>query len=227
MKRSRYDKVPSVPVPGGFELRKGWEAVGHRLKTQLSEHGRAVLVVDTYPGVNDAELLGELEARLKPALIIRTVELKKPEPELLRSFERNLTDDRIFGFMSGHELAEFFAADRLASARSLVENTRRGLVLVYGVGADLVARGDLLVYADMARWELQLRYRRGLGNWGAGNGGEDFFRKYKRSFFVEWCAADRHKFGLFERFDFFLDTHIAGSPKMIEGRAVREALRHT
>ncbi len=227
VRKPNYDKFPVIPVPGQGQLIKGWPAICKALQARLGGRPRAVLVVDTYPGVNDAELLGELESRLRPVLTVRTLDLKKPEPELMQLIARNLTDDRVFGVLSCHTLEEFFDPERLMAARRRVEAAERGLVLAYGVGAALVAGGDLLACADMARWEIQLRYRRGLGNWGADNGQEDFFRKYKRGFFVEWRAADRHKFGLFDRVDFFLDTHTPGAPKLVEGQAVREALRHT
>jgi mannose-6-phosphate isomerase class I len=226
VRQSNYDRFPFVAAPGNMKVRTGWPAICRALTEHLAGRPRAVLVVDTYPGVDDVELLGELESGLRPALTLRTVELKRPEPELLERISRNLTDDRIFGVLSGRKLEEFFDAERLASARAQVERARGGLVVIYGVGADLVTRGDALVYADLARAEIQLRYRRGLGNWGADNGGEDFFRKYKRGYFVEWRAADRHKFGLFDRVDFFLDTHLPGTPKLAEGRGIREALRH-
>jgi mannose-6-phosphate isomerase class I len=225
-RKSNYDKFPLVPVPGSHILWKGWPAICQALSDRLgSRPGR--LVVDTYPGVNDEELLGELEARLRPVLTIRTIELKKPEPQWLALFAANLSDDRIFGVMSAHELTEFFDPGRLSAARNSVERAEQGLVLIYGVGAALVARGDVVVYADMARWEIQQRFRRGLGNWGADNGSEDFFRKYKRGFFVEWRAVDQHKSDLFDHVDFFLDTHTPAAPKLVEGSALREALQHT
>lgn len=224
---SSYDKHPFVAVPGNARVSKGWGPVCEQLQERLRERRRAVLTVDTYPGVDDSEVLGELEARLRPSLTIRTLDLKKPEPELLKLIGGNLTDDRIFGVLSCHEFEEFFDVQRLASAQREVAEFSEGLALIYGVGAERVAPGDLLVYADLARWEIQLRYRRGQGNWGAENGKEDFLRKYKRGFFVEWRAADRHKFDLFERVDFFLDTHQRGEPKLVEGFALRDGLRHT
>src|ERR1035437_3078721 len=100
MKKSIYDKFPFVAAPGDFEVLKSWPAIGQALNERLSGRPRAVLVVDTYSGVNDAELLGELESRLRPALTIRTVDLKKSEPELMKLIGGNLTDDRIFGVLS-------------------------------------------------------------------------------------------------------------------------------
>jgi len=227
VRASNYDKAPVVRVPGNFRILKGWPGICRSLSERLQGLPRAVLVVDTYPGVDDTELLGQLEAHVRPSLTIRTLDLKRPEPELMALIGANLTDDRIFGVLSSHTLERFLDSDQLSSARRRVEARAEGLTLIYGVGADLVSHGDLLVYADMARWEIQRRYRRGAGNWGADNGTEDFFRKYKRGYFVEWRAADRHKFELFDRVDFFLDTHAPDAPQLIGSDAVREGLRHT
>ena len=70
--------------------------------------------------------------------------------------------------------------------------------MLIGWGAALVPiRRSTLVLADLARWEIQQRQRRGAPNWRCDNGGEDVLRKYKRGFFVEWRVADRHKRELF------------------------------
>lgn len=83
----------------------------------------------------------------------------------------------------------------------------------------------------MARWEIQLRQRAGATNWRAENPDEDRLRKYKRGFFVEWRAADRHKRTLFDRVDFVFDANALGSaepsarePGMITGEAFRRAI---
>ena len=227
MTATAYDKFPVIPVPGSHPAWSGWPAIFRVLESRLRTAGtaRRVLVIDAYPGVDAAAVQREAAAALRPVLVIDTLALKKPEADLLPQLAPYLTDDRIFGVLSPLALADFFDAGKLAAAQRRLAAVREGLVLVVGVGASLVDRGDLLVYADLARWEIQQRYRRGEGNWGADNGGEDFFRKYKRGYFVEWRAADRHKFEIFDRNDLFLDTTIA-APKLVEGEAVRAGLRH-
>lgn len=227
-KSSNYDKYPAVPVPGNAESCVcGYTGIVQRLRKRLGEAADLpkVLVVDTYPGVDDSEVLPALIAGLEPARVLNTINLKKAEPELRGLIDRNLTNDRIFGVLSCHQLAEFIDEARLREARRIASEWRSGLLLVYGVGASLVCRGDVLIYADMARWEIQRRFRKGMGNWGAGNGGEDFFRKYKRGFFVEWRVADRHKFSIFDQIDFLLDTNTHGEPKLLAARTLHEGLR--
>ncbi len=225
MRKPNYERFPAVPLPEAApRLRAGWADIVSELRHGLAASS-AVLTVDTYPGVDDGEVLKALKEGLRPARIIQTLDLRRSEADVLRMLERNLTDDRIFGVLSCHELAEFFDPGKLAAARAEVHRRSPGLTLVYGVGAALVSPGDRLVLADLARWEIQLRYRRGLGNWGAGNGAEDFFRKYKRAFFVEWRAADRHKYAIFDRLDYFLDTHVAGQPKLLPAEVIHQGLR--
>lgn len=65
-----------------------------------------------------------------------------------------------------------------------------GLIVIYGPGATLVHPGDVLVYADLPRWEIQQRMRRGeTGNWGADNQQEDMLRRYKRAFLSNGASS--------------------------------------
>jgi len=96
-----------------------------------------------------------------------------------------------------------------------------------GCAARLIHLGDVLVYADLARWEAQLRFRRNqTGNLGAENLTQAASLKYKRAFFVDWRVADRWKRPLIARWDFVLDTNIPAEPKLAEGAAVRRGLHH-
>jgi mannose-6-phosphate isomerase class I len=102
-------------------------------------------------------------------------------------------------------------------------------VLVIGTGATLVSPPEAtLIYADMARWEIQLRWRREeMGNLGLNNAQEDFSLKYKCGFFAEWRAADRLKRQLLPDIDFLLDTNLPQLPKLIGGDPFRRALAQT
>ena len=82
------------------------------------------------------------------------------------------------------------------------------------------------IYADLARWEIQQRQRaHRAGNLGMNNAQASPAALYKRAFFLDWRAADRHKLQLFNRIDFLLDTNRENAPRMIGGELFREALR--
>jgi mannose-6-phosphate isomerase class I len=109
--------------------------------------------------------------------------------------------------------------------REQVEAVPEGTIIIIGFGASLVTAGDLLVYADLSRWEIQLRYRsKEFGNWLADNEDEDMLRKYKRGYFYEWRMADRLKRSLFQRIDYYLDTNAKNDPKLVLWEAVLEGM---
>ncbi|WP_263366500.1 class I mannose-6-phosphate isomerase [Edaphobacter bradus] len=141
----------------------------------------------------------------------------------------HLGDDRVFGRMNGLTIEDWFDPKELIRMREdVIAAAKRGTVFVIGSGAALLApECDALVYADMARWEIQLRYRRfEMGNLGCDNKEASFAEKYKCGFFAEWRAADRLKKHLLPVVDFLLDTNDARAPKMICGDTFRKALAH-
>jgi mannose-6-phosphate isomerase class I len=85
---------------------------------------------------------------------------------------------------------------------------------------------ELLILADLARWEIQRRQRANqIGSFPCGDLHESAALKYKRAYFVDWRVADRIKRPLFDRIDYLLDTNDPGAPKMCTGEAFRAGLR--
>ncbi|MEI9483311.1 class I mannose-6-phosphate isomerase [Enterobacter cancerogenus] len=223
-----YNKHPEVSVRG-FDAHawRGWNDIITALNTRVLTSRKTVLVIDCYPGVRLEELERNVLARFGNAVRINVETARRDEQTLSEMLARNLTDDRVFGVLSCHQLTEFFDAEALTALQKQVAEAA-GLVIVYGSGAALVHPGDVLVYADMPRWEIQQRMRAGeLGNWGVENLTEDMLRRYKRAFFVEWRVFDRHKTPLLKLCDFLLDTTQADAPAMVSGEALRAGLKQT
>lgn len=220
-RKSNYDKYPTTRIVGFDDCAtEGWEAVCARLRAS----GARVVTVDCYPGVYDEELLPALVDGLKPSLVVESKDMFYDGDELTRRMEWHLTDDRVRGVMYYGEMDYFIDENKRQQLQEKVEQTQ-GSVLVYGFGASRIARGSILVYADMARWEIQQRQRKGMPNFKQQNYDEDPLRKYKRSFFIEWRIADRHKRKLYQDMDFYLDTNCAGKPKMVTGEALLAGLK--
>ncbi|MBT9776723.1 mannose-6-phosphate isomerase [Clostridium sp. MCC353] len=220
--QSRYNRKPSSKVRG-YENTciSGYEAILSKLGETLTDD--SVLVVETYPGVYDREVIQELQ-KIKPAVFIDMESIFKPEEELNEQLKYHLTDDRVFGKMYFGDVYDLLDQKSLESARNALE-AEKGIKIIYGFGASLVKTGDILVYLDLSRWEIQLRYRKGMGNYHCSNYDEDLLKKYKRGYFIEWRIADKHKASIFDKIDFFVDTHVEGQPKMVDGGAVREGLK--
>ncbi|HTV76177.1 MAG TPA: hypothetical protein VMD57_04190, partial [Candidatus Baltobacteraceae bacterium] len=208
---------------------RGWEAIAARLQQTVAQRNQSktVLVVECYTGVDENQVLAKLKSRLKPALAVDAREALLP-PEKIDALVSPFLggNDPVFGFLSGLKLPEFFDTTRVARLRKKVAAAKKGLVLVVGCGASLISGGDILVYADLTRWEAQLRFRRNtISNLGAENYTLAASLQYKRAFFVDWRVCDRWKRPLIAKWDFVLDTNNPREPKLAGGEAVRRGLR--
>ncbi|MDR0891542.1 MAG: class I mannose-6-phosphate isomerase [Mediterranea sp.] len=213
MKKANYDKFPSTPLTG--KITQGWEPILTLLKEKAGT--KQVLAIDLYTGVYEEEVQ-EAFSKAYKGRVIDTRDLMKPEPAIRQLTERFMTDDVLFGYVTNLRLSDYFDPDKLAKARRELSETKES-VIVIGTGAALVAPQDdtLLVYADMARWEIQQRFRRHeVKALGIDNRTEAVSLQYKRGYFNDWRICDRHKESLFGRVDFWLDTHLPGQPKLID-----------
>jgi mannose-6-phosphate isomerase class I len=220
---STYDKYPTVPLSSSsVDCALGWESVLERIGGRRAR----LLCIECYPGVLVEEIERAFCAALQPSQVFRSTECFKCAEELDRILCPILTDDPVFGRMNGMEIQDFMDPGKLAHARIQVQKSE-GVTLVIGTGAYLLApQADLIVFADLARWEIQKRQRKNeIPNLGAGNQEERASLKYKRAFFVDWRAADRLKKRLFPDIDFLLDTNDRQNPKLISGEVLRRGLQ--
>ena len=227
---SNYDKYPVVPVSASrADCETGWQAIARRLKSSIPS-GRFVICVECYPGCFEKEIEKQLVDALKPQTVLRAEECYLPEAAIESLCARDLGDDPVFAFMGKYELHEFLDERKdegeLAKQRTRLAQAS-GLTLVIGTGATLVAeQWDLLIYCDMARWEIQQRQRADeVSNLGLQNSTERPQAKYKRAYFVDWRVADRLKKTLISRIDFLLDTNQRDLPKMITGAQHLQGLK--
>lgn len=223
---AKYNKHPEVKVQGyDSHAVAGYETIAKVIKKDLNEEAKNVVVVDCYPGVDIEEIVQGLE-NLKFDTVVYSNTCALQEEALTKAIDEYLTDDRVFGVLTTKNFKDVFITEKVEAARIQIEEAT-GNVLVIGVGAGLITTGDLYIYADLARWEIQLRYRNGMSNWNVTNSDAPVLTKYKRGFFVEWRMADRHKVNHFKEFDYVLDTNVANEPKLITAEAFFAGLKQT
>lgn len=212
MRKPNYDKYPSTKITG--MIAQGWDSIITILKEKMN--GKKVLAIDMYTGVYEEEVM-EAFKKVFSEKVINVRGLMKPEQEILAMTERFMTEDVLFGYVTNLKLQDYFDADKLAKAQQEVNESEES-ILIFGTGASLVAPQDaLIIYADMARWEIQQRFRRHeVMALGVDNRTEMVSLQYKRGYFNDWRVCDSYKDSLFSRIDYWIDTHIAGSPKMID-----------
>ena len=229
---SKYDKQPYVEVKGyGNEnVWNGYEDIVSEIKSRFKKltTERKVIAIDFYPGVRKDEIETGIVNRLESDLVVYTDEdIFEDIDTVEEKIKEVVTDDRVFGRISLHTLENFIDEKKLNKVKEEINNVT-GTVVVYGVGADLLVEPDIYIFADLARWEIQQRYRSGdIPNWKGRNFNEDPLRKLKRGYFFEWRVADRYKKRRFNKFDYILDTNLKNNPKMITGDSFRAGLKET
>lgn len=226
-RQSSYVTNPTIALPAGSHILQGAELWSRLAADAIKRRpSQPLLLIDSYPGVDLEELLNSAQNHLPgwQTMNFEAAAARSPE-SITEIIGRNLTADRVFGVMSHFDLDEFYDPEAIEQTNTLLQETATPTIVI-GWGAALItAPQAVLVLADLARWEIQRRQRRGASNWRANNGNEDLLKKYKRGYFVEWRTADRHKRSLFDGVDFVLDTNRgAADAALLDGASFRNAM---
>ena len=172
-----YDKHPETPVPAtAGQAWRGWPAVLAALRESIArvrnERDRVVVAVECATG-----LLPEVRASLAQGLgagawFNASDAWVDPAEWEARAAPYLGGADPLFGFLSPLTIDSLLDAGRVEHLASLI-TAAQGVVVAFGTGASRIARPDLLVWADMPRWEGQRRQRAGcVDNLGVRNVGE-------------------------------------------------------
>jgi len=229
-KPSQYNNLPFVEVKNNaYNLTLGWDKICNLIKSEVAKlaKNKTIIVVETYQGVLNEELISNLTTHLKPTKFIHSDSWFLSEQEIQQLVFPDVTDDRIFGRITKLRMADFFDQAKVEEIKQEIKSCTTGTILIYGYGSSLIfPESDLLIYADLPRWEIQLRMRQHLvDNLGVKNRQtQDWMLLYKQGYFVDWRVCDELKKTLFDRWDFVLDTTRANEPKFIEAKAILEGL---
>lgn len=225
-----FNKTPVLHVAefndGYF---RGWDKIFNIIRkvTDSDSSLKRIVTVDCNLGIFFDELLTVFSESLNPDLVITSNDFFLLPDEIERITGPDVTDDRVFGYLTRLNFSDLTDPERLCSCREKVRCMTKGLVLVFGYGASLVTEEpSVIVYADMPRWETELRMKAcKADNLGLNNRHEPFETKYKRGYFVDWRICDRHKKKLMNRWNFVLDTTNMQDPAMITTAAFSNSLR--
>lgn len=229
---SNYDKCPNVKISGYKAHRwTGWKDICVRINTKISSYNqeKIIIVVDCYQGVYHEDIQPIFQDNIHHTHFYASTDSFKSEEEIKEMVYPDVTDDRVFGYMTSLTIDKYFNPQKLDQIRNQVEHIKSGVIIIYGEGAaHLIEKWDLLIYADMARWEIQNRFRRNeISNLGIENRDTEFSLQYKQGYFVDWRICDRHKQNLMDRIDFFLDTNDREHPKLVTSEAIMRGLEET
>ncbi len=225
-----YDKYPVIAVTErSHECWCGWDAICAQINAgagrKHADKPQCVIAIECYTGLHEDEVHGELRRGLAAQHFVESQDAFKTPAQIDQIVAPYLGgDDPIFGFYTPLNFSDFLDPAKLSALRQRIAKLT-GTIVVYGPAALLCCEPDLIVYADMPRWEGQLRQRRDeVCNLGVQNHKLKGSLQYKRSFFVDWRVCDRLKQETLDRWDYLLDTTIPNDPKLISGTALRGAL---
>lgn len=223
-----FNKYPTVKIsPEQDNCLLGWESICNQIEIAISKIKQLQknIVVECYQGSNIEEINLTLTSYFSKYEIIASEDVMKSESEIRKMTQADVTDDRVFGIITKLRMNDFFDGDKIKYLKNELANSSR-VSIVVGIGASLlVDHPDLIIYADMARWEIQQRMRRNeVDNIGISDRMESIEKQYKRAYFVDWRVCDELKKGLLPHFDFLLDTNNPEAPKMATGDAIRSVL---
>ena len=215
MRKSNYDKQPSTHIEGSMTL--GWDNIISTLSQAWADE--PIWAIDLYPGTYEEDFMAAFAKTGRK--IINTRTLMRPEEEIRQLTERFMTDDVLFGYMSNIRLEEYFP------------NTKPEIKepsIVIGTAAAWLAPNAPVCYADMARWEIQQRFRRHeVKALGIDNHQDSPSVQYKRGYFNDWNIIDHYKDNLMQRsrIQFWIDSNQRNQPKMITDAQMRQGLQRT
>ncbi len=215
----QYDIYPGFDIgPGKISL--GYSALADALV------GQRRVMIDGFGGVFWQNLREQLEREfVQRGLRVTWFNLDhafRPPTEIESLVKPFLGgDDPLFGTRFTGSLADFFDAELL---RGIQPDPSADLSIVYGCGAALCDWEGLLVYVDVPKNEIQFRSRVGsVHNLGAAEA-DPPKTMYKRFYFVDWPALNRHKSGLVSRVDLVVDEQRPDEPAFMQGNDLRKAL---
>ena len=222
-----YNKNPTIKISSEHnKCILGWKAINDQIAAAVNnlKNKNSHIVVECYQGCDLAEIRKELSSYFNYASIIDSSDYMKPELVIRRMTQSDVTDHRVFGVITKLRMHDFFETAKIEHLKK--KQTKTNLTIYFGIGASLlVDNPDILIYADMARWEIQLRMRKNLvDNIGVNNRQESIEEQYKRAYFVDWRVCDELKKDLLTNLDFVLDTNTPSDPKLATGNAIRGAL---
>ena len=215
MRKSNYDKQPSTHIEGSMTL--GWDNIISTLCQAWADE--PIWAIDLYPGTYEEDFMAAFEKTGRK--IIDTRSLMRPEEEIRQLTERFMTDDVLFGYMSNIRLEEYFP-----NTKPEIEEPS----IVIGTAAAWLAPNAPVCYADMARWEIQQRFRRHeVKALGIDNHHDSPSVQYKRGYFNDWNIIDHYKDNLMQssRIQYWIDSNQRNQPKMITDAQMRQGLQRT
>ena len=205
----------------------GYTKVTNKIKQEIKkiDKKKRIVVFDCFFGVDTKSVKENIIDKLGADLVINVEDAKLSEEITAEKFKKFIVpDDRAYGVFAVGTMDEFFCEDKINELKNNIRKAK-GLVVVYGVAAGLLADGDLNIYCNVAYDKYAERLARGLDNWGAGNYNEEPLRKQKRMMFLEQPMMEKYKINKMTSADFICDFSDAETPVLLKNDDFKKIIR--
>jgi len=214
-----YQIFPSFEINNGT-IQQGFKTLAKEIATCKS------IVIDGYLGVYWDDFIYQLTKELKllgvNSISFATNAALKHSSEIDKMIAPFLGgDDPVFGKVFTGDISDFFDKEKINN----LKNDSDALSILYGPGAALFKKNNKLVYVDVPKNEIQYRSRSGaILNLGASKLLTPK-QQYKRMFFVDWIALNKHKASVLNDIDYIVDAQYFGDISWSNGTTLREGLK--
>jgi len=140
-KPSKYNRFPVVEVDNpNYKVEIGWDSIINRFNLAISEipGNKKVVVIETYQGVIHQEIISNIKKSLKFDHFILASDCMLPEEEIKKMVFPDVTNDRIFGFLTRLTMEAFFDPEKVTTIQTEINNIKEGTIVIYGSGASLL-----------------------------------------------------------------------------------------
>ena len=215
---SHYELKPKFEQKGKKIIAQNYKDILTKLSNDL------IVKIETYVGINPTLIKNELIKAGYDGEIVMTEDFVKLNSEEFRNvIFPNLTNDRVFGKLSTDDNFENYYD--IKKIEMFMENIDKNKQYIFiGICSYLFGENGSIVYADIPRWELQLKYRNKEKVFFLNSIEEDKLKNFKRGYFIEWRWADRIKQNIWNKINYFLDTTSSDYPKLAFGSDIRKSV---
>ena len=220
----------------------GYQALAGAVANRLAQLGhdkqmRHVVCFDLYHSPDMDVFLDQFRAAWEtgygPATWIDTRTALKEPAVLARELQEFMTEDPVFGRVCDRDLTLFFDAGRwqtlVETVQAALQSSEGGPIFITGPGAllsPLRLYSDVALYAAVPRETIFFASEAGIGRNLGDDQDQGRWRRYKRSFYVDWPVQDRHFFAALPVCDFLIDMHNTARPAFVEVQLFLEGLAY-
>lgn len=214
-----FNLNPYIEVENTYSYGENSEIIDE-LNNALKNH--KIIVFDYYHGIDELRFYDDIISKINADIYVDTNTIKYSEAIISDKFKHFIGEERVNGVIATCKIKDFFDPVLIEEANNRMKNNN--IIVIYGVGASSIFKGDLLVYVSLEIQEVKNRYDQGLDNWGAKNFDEEYVRKEKRFHALDMRVQEVHKKYVLEDLDYFLDYNDANHPVMINKEIFEKAM---